>query len=426
MDALAFDINRLDNAELLPAEDAVDMELPVYTEPEVLQLLQDFNLSDDPGIQEIRTRVQLVTWGDLLTSIQWKQGDWVRHLGERTAARLRSSTFDLTRLVFLEDFVNFLNGAMAQNEDQELGRWFYDVTPQNRNSFDKEIANTTAQRQWVDELKRALRHVIEQSSRVNSISSPGDADTDWSNNYNGQTVSEGGPNEFVPIAIMVPTPVEEETTQDGKVSNPTTTTSNREITPPTAEETKESSDNNPHHPRISSNPSLPPNISTTVPQAINGPKRVPSLAEHRPNQPPPTTMSRAESTPPIVFVGHTDESNHDEPSGDTNTNDEPQQQQQQQDENRNKYFRKFCILTAALVLNFVVAALALRFGFDFQARDFVPADKQPLFPTAAPTVGTPGTFLLSRVVYMYYYILAKKKTWSHSCTNSYSKNNPSF
>lgn len=109
------DFYTLENFEILPGEDPVDMESDLDAEAELIQILQDFEMLEDPGIQELLRRIEPFSRLEhLFTIIHWSARDFVRHLGARVAARLAKSAFCMTRLAYVDNLVRFLQFVMSR------------------------------------------------------------------------------------------------------------------------------------------------------------------------------------------------------------------------------------------------------------------------------------------------------------------------
>ena len=155
----------LEGFALLPREEPLDWENHRIAAPELRQLFQDFDLCNDPGIEEIRCRLGNFTrLEDLFEIIFCNAADFSRHLGVRTAIRLGTSAFRLSRLKFVDDLVQFLQNATDNQEDHE-GRWFFPATSHDLQVFYREADSPIPLRKWNTELRKAVRHEIEQLSR---------------------------------------------------------------------------------------------------------------------------------------------------------------------------------------------------------------------------------------------------------------------
>lgn len=335
-----FDL--LENWNTLPPEEPVDMQLPVTAEPEVIRLLRDFGLLDDPGIQEILRRAEFTTLGDFFIVINWSARDSVRILGARTAARLCESTFRLTRLAFRDDLIRFLQDTMTQE-----GNWEFEVSAQDLLFLRNECSHKVPAKQWADDVRRAIRHAIEQMSRGPSGRTPystgGSTITLESRSALAMSIGNDFPPEHI-VVLKETDDVEQDTARDTKVTAPTTTNSSGRTT------------------------------STS------------QLADVAPSQPVQRAPDLPALPPSPDDTGSDVESGEAEACVDGSENDEPVDPTAREEENR-RHFRKKCFLNLLFLVNIAIAVVTLRYGFDINVADpFIPEPPGP--SPAAPTFRT--------------------------------------
>ena len=150
----------------LPEEpDPIQEQESEAPEPELVQLLKDFNLFDDPDVQEIRSRVpHFSTLAHLFTVMHWNATDWVRHLGAPTAARLGTAAYNLSCLSRLDELVAFI-----QDSKDHEGRWNFVLLDQDLHAYSQELDSDVARGRWNTDLRRAIeREILQADSQPES------------------------------------------------------------------------------------------------------------------------------------------------------------------------------------------------------------------------------------------------------------------
>ena len=195
------DFYTLENFEILPGEDPVDMKSDLDAEAELIQILQDFEMLQDPGIQELLRRIEPFSrLDDLFTIIHWSARDFVRHLGARVAARLAKSAFCLTRLAYVDNLVRFLQIVMSR---QSSLCGFRVHSEHDVLVFQREINSRIPIQTWNKELRRVIFQEIHHIVTSDNPSSLGNSTfTGWSSPMAGEVAFVPAPPVVIPTEVV--------------------------------------------------------------------------------------------------------------------------------------------------------------------------------------------------------------------------------
>ena len=374
----------LENFQLLPPEERLDdrHDVEAYAEPEVLQLLEDFGLANNSSVQEIRHRVQFVTWANVYTIANWSPKDWVRHLGARTAARLAKATFWLSRWSYMEDLVRFMQEAM-RNEDG--GRWEYPVTKHDISFFEQEISNPNPAKQWNATLRRAIKYEISLQT-AGSPSVATDMLTDYAiGSQNSQVPTEERPPFFVEVAREVSMSDSRSGAEESRVSSVPTM-----ISQPNSSSQEQGNATT----LRTINESRTTKESTVT--STTGTQSTPSPSQPRSSggwlQPPQGETVQASSTPVALLATR---NNCDPYDDDENGTPERTEMEEIQSTWRSIDFRKKCFLNLLFIVNLVAALFTLKHGFGVDVgSNILPNSDDGPSPRPPPLVFTSGKFWL--------------------------------